>query len=226
MSNKLKDVWGLDSPLLSFLQKIAWVFFLNILFIVTSLPVITAGASATAMYTVFFKIISERDVSFFGDYFRGFGRKFIKSTVVWLLMLVIMAIMGIDIWYVFTQMSGAEGIIMKVATVVLAVVACMFMNLMFPLISQFELSFKEIFVMAYQLLWEHALLAVESVVFTVVVFGGCFLIIYSGFFWGLFVIFPMISFGLHGLMQSYLYRRMFGLDVKDEEEEAFGEEME
>ena len=61
MSDKLQDVWGLDSPLLSFLQKIAWVFFLNIIFIITSLPVITIGASTTAMYAVYFKMIDERE---------------------------------------------------------------------------------------------------------------------------------------------------------------------
>ena len=225
MGNKLKDMWALDSPLLSFLQKIAWVFFLNILFVVTSLPVITIGASATAMYTVFFKIIDEREFSFFKDYFRAWTGNFVKSTIVWLLMLVVMVILGIDIVYVFAEMSGPSGIAMKLGTILLAVAFCVFANIMFPLISQFELTVKESFISAFRMIKENLLLALESIVFSVVVFGGCVLIIYSGFFLGLFIVFPLISFGLHGLMQSYLYRKMFGLDVSVAEEEEYDEEM-
>lgn len=226
MGNRLKDMWGLDSPLLSFLQKIAWVFFLNILFIITSLPIITIGASTTAMYAVYFKIINEQEFSLFGDYFREWIGSFVKSTVVWLLLLVVMLVLGIDVMYVFTQMSGPFGIIMKGGTILLAVVFCVFANIVFPLISQFQLTMKELFSTAFQLIMENILLALESVVFTVVVFGGCFLIIATGFFWGLFIIFPLISFGIHGLMQSYLYRKMFGLDVREEEEDEFDEEVE
>ena len=162
----------------------------------------------------------------FGDYFREWIRSFVKSTAVWLLTLVVMVILGIDFWYVFTQMSGMSGVIMKVGTVLLAVVFCMFANILFPLIANFELSLKELFVTAFQLIMENILLALESVVFSVVVFGGCFWIIYNGWFWGLFIIFPIISFGVHGLMQSYLYRRMFGLDISDDDEEEFDEELE
>lgn len=223
MKEKLKDLWGLDSPLLSFFEKIGWVFLLNVLFIVTSIPVVTIGASATAMYTVLFKLIDEREFSLIKDYFRAWKEGFGKSTVVWMIVLVAGLILGIDIMYVFTQMSGAFGIAMKCGTVILAVVFCMFANILFPMLSQFELSIKEMFTTAFQLMMENMLLTLESLLFTVIIFGGCLLIVYSGFFWGFFIVLPFISFGLHAMMQSYVYRRMFGLEPVDDEEE-FDEE--
>ncbi len=220
MGDKIKDLWGLDSPILNFFKKIGWAFLLNILFIITSIPIVTVGASATAMYTVFFKIIDERDFSFFGDYFRAWIRNFGKATVVWMIVLLAVVISGIDIWYVFTGMTGAFGFIMKCGTIVLAVAICIFANILFPMITLFDLTWKELFVSAYQMIAGNILLGIESVVFTLVIFGGSYLIIYSGFLWGFFILFPMLACGLHGLMQSYLCRHMFGLDVEDEESDV------
>ena len=70
MKEKLKDLLDLNNSFYTFCKKIGWVFLMNLLFIITSIPVITIGASATAMYTVFNKMIDEREFSFFGDYFR------------------------------------------------------------------------------------------------------------------------------------------------------------
>ena len=59
MKERLKDFWGLDTPFLSFMKKIGWVFLLNIMFAITSIPVVTVGASAVAMYTILNKMIAE-----------------------------------------------------------------------------------------------------------------------------------------------------------------------
>jgi uncharacterized membrane protein YesL len=217
MGDKLKELWGLESPLLLFFKKLGWVFLMNILFIITSIPIVTAGASAVGMYTVFHKMIEERDFSFFGDYFRAFGRNFLKATVMWLLTLAVVLILAIDISYVFTGMTGVSGMMMRVGTILLSVAVCMIGNALFPVISAFDISLKEILPRTFQILLEHPVLALESVGFTVLVLGGSAAILYSGWFGGLFILFPMIAFGLHGFMQSYIYRQMFA-EYFDEDE--------
>lgn len=69
------------------------------------------------------------------------------------------------------------------------------------------------------MLTEHPGLAAESVLFTGVIFGGCLGIILSGWFLGLFILFPLISFGLHAFMQSYLYKKLFRYYMEEEEED-------
>lgn len=217
MSGKLKEMWGLNSPLLSFLKKIGWVFLVNILFLVTSIPIVTVGASSVAMYTVFYKLIEEREFGFFKDYFKAFGKKIMQATVLWLIMLLLTIVLAIDCVYVFGGMTGASALVMRVAVILVAMffVACA--NTVFPLIARFDLSVREVFVSIAHMLWEHPGLAAESVAFSVAVFGGMAAILYTGYFGGLFVLFPFIAVGLHAFMQSYLYRQLFSYYEPEDE---------
>ena len=51
-------MFKLDSPLVNFLNKVADIMILGILFMVACIPVITVGASFTAAYYMGFKLIS------------------------------------------------------------------------------------------------------------------------------------------------------------------------
>lgn len=50
-------MFKLDSPFMNFLNKVADIMILNILFIVFSIPIVTMGASFTAAYYMGFKMI-------------------------------------------------------------------------------------------------------------------------------------------------------------------------
>lgn len=219
MKEKLKDLLDLNNSFYTFCKKIGWVFLMNLLFIITSIPVITIGASATAMYTVFNKMIDEREFSFFGDYFRAFRDNFLISTAVWLPELLITVALFLNTLYVFNSMSGAFGIIMRIGTVLLLIANALIANMLFPLIARFDITIKELIPTVFQMLTEHPGLAAESVLFTGVIFGGCLGIILSGWFLGLFILFPLISFGLHAFMQSYLYKKLFRYYMEEEEED-------
>ena len=107
MKEKLKDLLDLNNSFYTFCKKIGWVFLMNLLFIITSIPVITIGASATAMYTVFNKMIDEREFSFFGDYFRAFRDNFLISTAVWLPELLITVALFRCIWNHYAYRDGS-----------------------------------------------------------------------------------------------------------------------
>lgn len=218
MKERLKDFWGLDSPFLSFMKKIGWVFLLNIMFAITSIPVVTVGASAVAMYTILNKMIAEREFNFLKDYFRAFSENFLKSMLIWLIILVVTIILSINTWYVFGQMSGGFAYVMRIGTVIIAIAFCMLANMVFPLIARFDVNMKETLAIAVQIAISHPLLCLESVGFTVAVLGGSLAILYVGWFGGFFILFPMIAFGLHAFMQSYLFQKIF--DEYAEEEES------
>lgn len=219
MMDIIRNILDLNNSFYSFFKKIGWVFLLNILFLITSIPVITMGASVTAMYTVLNKIIEEREFSFFKDYFRSFGENFLQSTIMWLLMLVITGIMFLDFQYVFHEMTGGFAYIMRIGTVIVAVLFCMTANAVFPLIARFDLTIKEIIPTIVKIVFWHIGLSLESVAFTLVVLGGSALILSMGWFGGLFIIFPVMSPGLHAFMQSYLYGHMFRYYMEKEEED-------
>lgn len=218
MIDRVKGLLDLDNSFFSFFKKIGWVFLLNILFLITSIPVVTIGASSVAMYAVLDKITKERQFDFFKDYFRAFADNFVQSTLMWLLTFIITAVMLVNFQYVFNHMSGGFAYVMRVGTVILAVLFCMIANAVFPLITSFDLSTKEIISITIQIVFQHIGLALESVVFSLVVLGGSLLIIAVGWMGGLFVILPIAAPGLHAFMQSYLYERMFSYYMEEEEE--------
>ena len=100
--------FGLDSPLMRFLSRLADIFILNILFLICCVPVITIGASATALYTVTLKMARNEESYMVKGFWKAFKSNFKISTIVWLIMLVLGIILGLDyrITAAFTGVMG------------------------------------------------------------------------------------------------------------------------
>ena len=86
-----KLILDINSPLWRFMGFLGDLVCVNLLFLLTAVPVVTAGASVTAMNAVFFKLREKKDNGLVRDYFRAFAGNFCKSTVIWLLYLVFLA---------------------------------------------------------------------------------------------------------------------------------------
>ena len=69
---------------------------LNLLWIVCSLPVITAGASTTALYYCTLKLHKDGDIRVFHDFFKRFQQNFNQSTLIWILMTVVAVFLYMD----------------------------------------------------------------------------------------------------------------------------------
>jgi hypothetical protein len=63
----MSSIFAPDSALMRFLTRIADLMILNVLFIVTSLPIVTLGASLTALNFVALRIASDTDRTIVGD---------------------------------------------------------------------------------------------------------------------------------------------------------------
>lgn len=137
----MKNLFDVDGTLMAVLTKIADVVWLNILFVVCSLPVFTIGASTTALYYVTFKTIGGEEGYIAKDFFRSFKQNFKQSTIVWLVLLVLYVILGVDLVVLFRMDSP-----MADAGIVLVMIPgflILFVSLyVFPLLSRFENTTK------------------------------------------------------------------------------------
>lgn len=68
---------------------------LNLLWIITSIPLITVGASTTALYYCTLKLHKDKDISIWKCYWKSFRGNFFQSTVVWLGLVAA----GICVWF-------------------------------------------------------------------------------------------------------------------------------
>ncbi len=137
----MKSLFSTDSILFRVMSRVADLMLLNIIFLISCLPVVTIGAAMTAMYTVCFRMDTDREQGIFSVYFRAFRDNWKQATGIWMLLF----------WFlcaaVFESIlcSRASGLI-HYGWLVLAlasVLDLMVIAMAFPMISQFENRWKQ-----------------------------------------------------------------------------------
>ena len=112
---------------------------LNILWLLTSIPIVTLGAATAALYSVMMSVVEKKEGYIIKDYWKAYCRNFKQSTVVWILLLFL----GACLWFDLTLIGVVPGLFRQIGTVVLgAVLIFYFMEciFVFPLIAKFENS--------------------------------------------------------------------------------------
>lgn len=99
-------MFKLDSPLMNFLNKVCDVMIINILVLVCSIPIFTMGAAITSAYYMCYKMIKNEEGYLVRGFFKAFKENFKQSTIIWLIMLLITAILVGD--YKIILESGME----------------------------------------------------------------------------------------------------------------------
>ncbi len=110
---------------------------MNLLWIVTSLPVITIGASTTALYYCGLKLHKDRDISIWKCYWRSFRGNFLQATVVWLGL----AAAGVCVWFekkAVVSMPGAMSVVFTYVVWGIALLLLVIALYVFPTIASFE----------------------------------------------------------------------------------------
>ena len=127
-----------DSKFMEIIGRITDLILLNILFLITCLPVFTIGASVTALYTLCFRLMREEYSGIIKSYFKAFKDNFKQATVIWLLLLAAVT----PALYYFSLLLQMEGILRYsgFVFVIIAVLGLMTGSYVFPWISQFENS--------------------------------------------------------------------------------------
>ena len=77
--------FNLDSPVMQALGKMADLMWLNILTLICCIPVVTAGASLTAMHYMALKIVRNEECYITKGFFKSFKENFKQATLIWLL---------------------------------------------------------------------------------------------------------------------------------------------
>jgi uncharacterized membrane protein YesL len=206
MNNILGNILGNDSLIGRFLGKIGDIVYLNILFVVFSIPIITMGASYTAMEYTFMKQLRESDTPIFKTFTSSFKSNFKQATLSWLIFLVLGFIIAVDI-SAFSKEGDFSFAPLYYLFILLAVILGFVIIYIFPVIGAFKNSLKNLWVQSF-------FLAAKNVPFTLLM---CLIIVvpliftnYSGayfiFFASLWLVF---GFGLIGYIFSFIFMKIF-----------------
>ena len=134
----MQNLFNPDSKFMQFLSRLGDLMILNLLFLLTSLPLVTIGAGLAAMYTVCFRFDTDRERGVVSTYFAAFRENFRQATVLWLILALCIgtACLNTAVFYVMTASVHWFWPVFGF----LAVLAVLIFSYTFPLLSQFENS--------------------------------------------------------------------------------------
>lgn len=134
--------FSLDSPFISFMNKVADLVILNILVIVCSIPVFTIGASMTALHYVVLKMVRNEESYIVKTFFKSFKQNFKQATVIWLLMLAVFLILFGD--FAIVLYSGIRFPKWTRSVIAGLTILVYFATMhVFPILSRFENTIKD-----------------------------------------------------------------------------------
>ena len=103
----MQKLFRYDSPFIKWVNRMGRLVFLNLLWLMCCLPVVTIGASTAAMYRIAMDLVRRReDLSIFGDFFRAFRANFKQATLAWLILLAPCALVFLNLLMLITGGLG------------------------------------------------------------------------------------------------------------------------
>ena len=140
----MNKVFNFEGPVFTFLSRLADLFWLNLLYILCCIPVVTAGAATTALFYVTLKMAKDEEGYITKSFFKSFKENFVQATLIWLIYLAVMVVMFMD-FRIANGGSMAEVLknstvsdVVIVAVGVMTIVLLMTLVYVFPLLAQFD----------------------------------------------------------------------------------------
>ena len=170
----MSEFFNPDSSVMRFITKIASSVYLNILWFVCCLPVVTIGASTTALFSVTLKMAKNEEGNITAAFCHSFQENFRQATIIWLILLAVGIVLGID-GYIFYHMRF-ENVFWTLCTAVFCVAAAAYaivLMYIFPLLARFDNTigamFKNALFIGVRFLFCTALMAVIYFVMLLIV---------------------------------------------------------
>lgn len=203
----MSKLFRMDSPLMRFLTKIADLMVLNILFCVTSIPLITIGASWTALYSVTLKMVRDEEGSVSRSYFRSFRQNFKQATLLWLGVLVVLALLVLDIRVLNGMAGGTAPGLLRVGVEILALLGIMVLQYLFPSLARFEASLADTLKNACMMALAHL---PKTALMTAAAVGAVWITLINNTTIAVgLMVWPLIGFSLMAFGNSGILRKIF-----------------
>lgn len=174
---------------------------LNFLWVITSIPIITIGASTTSLFYCVGKIVRGEDLNLLKDYINSFKLNFKQGTLIWSVLLIIYMIIYTNITF-FSEIPMSWARVIAYLQLPILVIVVFTTLLIFPILSRFSSSTIHIFRVSLILGVRHSFLCIICfIIFTI----GVILIRYIPALM-LFMLSSLIAFGIYVVLNRVLER--------------------
>lgn len=207
-----------DNKFWRFMGKIVDVFLISFLWLLGCIPLITIGASTSALYQFTLRQVDDTESTVLRGYFRAFRQNFGKATLVWMLEVLCGAVLAFDLWACL-QMKNTVGNIGFFLFISLSVMYLLVIQYLLPITALFDFPLKKIIGDSFKM-------ALGNLPSTVTCLMSFVLAVWlTSFFWiGFPVFFGLAAFASSYVLRGVLKRYMPEHEEDEEEEEVSDEE--
>lgn len=211
------NIFNMDNKFFTFMGRLADLMILNILCIVCCLPIVTAGASITALYYVTMKMARNEEAYIVKSFFKSLKENFRQATIINIIMVVTAVFLFMDL----RLTAAMEGNFAKVLTVIFMCFTFIYLLIfvyIYPVLAKFYNTIKKTFVNAILMAVRHLPYTIAMLLTTVspvlILFIPSFRI--QSFIMMLFLI---MGFGCIAYLNSTFLVKIFDNYIPKEEEE-------
>ena len=133
----MSNFFNMDNSLWRFLGRLADVMILNIVFLITCLPVVTIGAAWTSLSYVTLKMSRDEESYIVKSYFKAFRQNFRQATAIWGIALVAMFIFYMD-FHIVKNMDQSMAQMMFILLSAIALLFTLTLLYVFPVLAKFD----------------------------------------------------------------------------------------
>lgn len=148
-----------DSKLFQLLLRISDLVILSLLWLLCSLPVVTIGASTTALYYTEMKLVRQRGDGCASMFFRAFRENFKASLPATAALLFAAYAMAVDYSILAPRFQGSA--VFHGLCIVLLLLYAALASLAFPVLAKFRCNLRQLFHNVLLVLLRHPLVAVS-----------------------------------------------------------------
>lgn len=204
-----------DNLFSRFMNVLFDVICIGVLWVVCSVPVITAGAAATAAYYAMSKTVRHKTGYAAKEFFHSFRFNFRQSIPLTIAFWIILIVLGVDIWYVWMNDSRMNSAVFMVLVFVLFLTAGITIYAC-PILSRFDKGNLELIKTAGFVMFKYLPVTIPLLF----IFGAACILIYL-MPWAILIIPGAYMFGLTFPMEAILKKMMPEADEGSEEAEKW-----
>ena len=203
----MDNLFSLDNKFFEVLGKIADIVILNLLCIISCLPIITIGVSITATYSVTMKMIKDEETYIVKDFIKRFKENFKASTIIWSIMLIIGVVLAFDFYISKLILNESISNVLQLVFTMITIIYIFTLSYVFPIQSKFENTIRNTMI-------NSIFISIQNLPCTIIIvvlnLSPLLLISLFSNYWGQIIFFyTVIGFGIITYVNSIFFERIF-----------------
>lgn len=163
----MNRLFNMNSPFWQFMSKITDLLILNVIFVISCIPVITIGTAISSLYYMCLKLKRNESPYIWKGYWKAFRENFKQSTIIWLVSLVIIYFLGMD--YSILKLQESNTLTFSRGLIWLATIIFFSIFIyIFPIVSHFHCTIRQAVKNSFYMALGH----LPFTILLIVIFGG------------------------------------------------------